>query len=440
MDNVTHTMIGLIAGQAVFDHSHRTEREGGGLPAPARRAALITVAIAGSNLPDLDLLWSLRGGSAGHLTYMLSHRGYTHTILGCAALALLLYGCAEAWFRLRRLEPSALDRALLLGIAGLTIGLHLAMDYLNSYGVHPFWPADNRWRYGDAVFIIEPLYWVAAAPLFWRLESRVTRALYLLAIAGVLAVGVAARLLSPVSCAVVAIGAAVLVLTGVRISAVAAARLAVGLALSVTVIFVTAGHIAARQATALTAELPDVAGPTMTRMLDHVLTPLPVNPLCWDLWLLATDGNRYSARHAVLSIMPALEDSRACPELSEPPHTAALAPLSLADSAGVRWLGEYRIALPEFLRYATATCEANAFMQFARAPFARPAPDALLGDLRFDYGAERSSFEIPIQPPPPGLKAAQNDRPAFHLECPRTAPWVAPRADLYGPTGSLAPR
>jgi inner membrane protein len=429
MDNITHTMVGFIAGQTVFDHAHRLRQDGSappGLPARARRTALVAVAIAGSNLPDLDLLWSFRGGSGGNLTYMLEHRGYTHTILGCAVLALVLYGCAEILLRLRRLEPSVIDRTLLLGTAVVTTGLHLGMDYLNSYGVHPFWPADNRWRYGDSVFIVEPLYWVAAAPLFWRLESRLARVLYLSTIVLVVAVGAVARLLSIASCAVLALGAAVLVPTGGRMSPAAAARLSLGLALSVTLVFVTAGHVAARRAQTLTAEFPAVAGLGAARTLDHVLTPTPVNPLCWDLWLLGTDGSRYIARRAALSIMPALQNAHACP-VSLGPHTATLAPISAKDSAGVRWLGEYAIALPELLRYATVTCQANAFMQFARAPFARPAPDALLGDLRFDHGGERGSFEIPLGTPPP---AAAGDASPPVLSCPRTAPWRAPRTDL----------
>jgi inner membrane protein len=249
MDNVTHTMIGFIAGEAVFDHSQRPAREDGapaGLPARARRTALVAVGIAGSNLPDLDLLWSFRGGSENHLAYMLRHRGYTHTILGCAALALLLYACAEMWLRARRLRPSALDRALLLGTATVTTALHLAMDYLNSYGIHPFWPADNRWFYGDSVFIVEPLYWVAAAPLVWRLKSRLTRGAYLLAMLAVLAAGAVSRLLTPASFALLALGTAALWLAGSRMSPAAASRLSVGLALAVTAAFVTAGQFAAR--------------------------------------------------------------------------------------------------------------------------------------------------------------------------------------------------
>jgi inner membrane protein len=434
MDNVTHTMIGLIAGEAAFEHSRREDRNAGApseLPARVRRTALIAVAIAGSNLPDMDLLWSFRGGSANHLTYMLEHRGYTHTILGCAALALLLYACAEIWLRRRRFELSALDRALLLGTAIVTTALHLAMDYLNSYGVHPFWPADNRWRYGDSVFIVEPLYWLAAAPLFWRLESRLSRVLYLAAIAAVVAVGLATQFLSAASCAVVAIGTGALVMMRRRMPAAAASRLSVGLALCVTLVFVTAGQIAAHRAMRLTTSLFPANRADAGRALDHVLTPMPANPLCWDLWLLGEKGNRYIARRAVLSIVPAMESARACP-VSLGAHTATLAPVSGEDSEGIRWLGEYQIAVPELLHYATVTCDANAFMQFARAPFAHAGPEVLLGDLRFDHGKERGSFEIRAEHPRTVSPAAENDEPPSHLNCPRAAPWIAPRADLLG--------
>ena len=428
MDNVTHTMIGFIAGEAVFEHSNRTPRKDGapaGLPERARQTALVAVGIAGSNLPDLDLLWSLGGGSGNHLDYMLRHRGYTHTIIGCAALALLLYACAEMWLLARRFTPSALDRALLFGTATLTTALHLAMDYLNSYGIHPFWPADNRWFYGDSVFIVEPLFWMAAAPLVWRLKSRLTRGAYVLAMVAVLATGAVSRLLTPVSFALLALGTAALWLAGGRMSAAAAARLSVGLALTVTVAFVAAGQLAARGAESLAATFlghePDALA------LDHVLTATPANPFCWDVWILGAERNRYTARRAVLSIAPSMETAQDCP-VSLGPHTATLATIRERDSAGVRWLGEYSIAVPEFLGYATATCDADAFMQFSRAPFARAGIEPLLGDLRFDHGRERGSFEIGLGAAPPivrGKPPAPTSR-----QCPRAAPWMAPRADL----------
>ena len=73
-------------------------------------------------------------GSAGNLNYMLWHRGYTNTAVGCAVLALLLYAATDLVLRMRRPEPSREDRRLLVGTALLATTLHLAMDWLNSYG------------------------------------------------------------------------------------------------------------------------------------------------------------------------------------------------------------------------------------------------------------------------------------------------------------------
>jgi hypothetical protein len=62
---------------------------------------------------------------------------------------------------------------LLIAIA---LASHLALDALNSYGVHPFYPVDNKWYFGDAVFILEPWLWlllgIAAA---WNGRSGTAR-------------------------------------------------------------------------------------------------------------------------------------------------------------------------------------------------------------------------------------------------------------------------
>ncbi len=62
--------------------------------------------------------------------------------------------------------------------------LHIAMDFTNNYGVHPFWPVDNRWFYGDSVFIIEPLFWAACAPLAFIFKTHVARFAVLLLLVG----------------------------------------------------------------------------------------------------------------------------------------------------------------------------------------------------------------------------------------------------------------
>jgi len=428
VDNVTHTLVGLIVGEAAATHARPRER---GLSIQTRRTALMAVAVVGSNSPDLDLLVSLRGSSAGNLDYMLWHRGYTHTLLGCAALALLLYAATDLVLRMRQLAPSREDRLLLLGTAVLTTALHLAMDYLNSYGVHPFWPMDNHWRYGDRVFIVEPLYWVAAAPLWWGLRRAASRALFALAVVSVVVLGLATGMMSGLSCFVLAVGFLLLAASGARLSARSAARLSVVLALAVTCTFAIAGREAARRAEGLAqANFP------RDRLLDHVLTPQPANPLCWDLLLLETDSDRYVARHAVLSLEPGFLGAGGCALAKPVPHSAPLVAVAARDTSAVRWLGETFVADPLLKGVVAANCEAAAFMLFARAPFIAnvDAQDAVLGDLRFDRGRERGGFEIPLAGKPLADPAGE-----YH-SCRRAAPWIAPRADLLAPPGEQSAR
>ena len=67
--------------------------------------------------------------------------------------------------------------------------LHLAMDFANNYGVHPFWPLSGRWFYGDTIFIIEPLWLVLLIPvLAHRLERRWLKVLLWCLLAALLAV------------------------------------------------------------------------------------------------------------------------------------------------------------------------------------------------------------------------------------------------------------
>src|ERR1700761_5801629 len=179
MDNLTHSLIGLIAGDCV---ARTLPHSGRGISPSQRRSILLVLFIAGGNLPDLDLILTSHLFSVDPLRYVIQHRGYTHTIVGCCVLALCLYACVEFWARRRGVAFSVRDRALFGSMALSGTLLHLGMDFLNSYGVHPFWPWYNGWVYGDSVFIIEPLYWVATAPLIATVQSRVTRALLILTV------------------------------------------------------------------------------------------------------------------------------------------------------------------------------------------------------------------------------------------------------------------
>ncbi len=71
----------------------------------------------------------------------------------------MLYGGAQLWLRWKRVTLTRRGPLELAGVALFGTLLHLAMDALNSYGVHPFWPAENRWFYGDSVFYRRAVVW-----------------------------------------------------------------------------------------------------------------------------------------------------------------------------------------------------------------------------------------------------------------------------------------
>ncbi|MGZ8493955.1 MAG: metal-dependent hydrolase, partial [Gemmatirosa sp.] len=76
MDNVTHSLAGLLlAESAVQLRARRT----GAAPSPRFRAVAAVASMIAANLPDADLLYTGVGGD--RLTYMLHHRGHTHTVV-----------------------------------------------------------------------------------------------------------------------------------------------------------------------------------------------------------------------------------------------------------------------------------------------------------------------------------------------------------------------
>ena len=414
MDNLTHTLIGLIAGESV---GRATRAREPGLAPDVRRGLFVAIAAIGGNLPDLDLLYSYRGvphDTQAKLSYVLEHRGYTHTVLGCLVLTLLLYAGAEWWLRYRRLAVTRRDRLELLGISMFSTFLHLAMDFLNSYGVHPFWPVQNGWFYGDSVFIVEPLYWAAAAPLIFTVRSKAVRVVVGLALLAGLAAGLFLGLVPALGCLAYVVLTAALLFIGWRASARTAAIASAVTMLTVTAAFVTGGYLAARRVDAIAAaDFP--AG----HVIDHVLSPGAMNPLCWDVLLLETHGDRYTVRHGVLSNAPALITAARCPTLSgSGPTVAPLAKVPAPESAGIHWFGEFEMSKTHLAQIVAGNCNAAALMQFARAPFVTElGRQWILGDLRFAGQRGGGMADIDLWPDSPG-------------PCTQLAPWTPPRAEL----------
>jgi inner membrane protein len=411
VDNLTHTLIGLVAGDSIARSTAPANSPG--LSAELRRNCFVIIAAVGSNLPDIDLV--LTGVvTRDKLAYLLQHRGYTHTIVGCVVLALLLYGATEIWARLRRLTLSRSDRLSLGGVALLGTLLHLGMDALNSYGVHPFWPFNDEWVYGDAVFIVEPLYWVAAAPMFFLVKSLAARIAVGIALLAAFVAHVFTHLGQPAWYIGIGLLTIALLAVGKRASARTAALTSAAATVGVTAMFIFAGQAAAHRVDAIAAQdFP------LEKGIDHVLSPSPTNPFCWDVLLLQSGGGRYIARHAMLANAPSLVATDRCPgifegQLSTAPMTPVLAPAS----AAVRWLGQFSMPENRLASLVAQDCEAFELMQFVRAPFAVEVDGRwVLGDLRFDRERALGMAEIEIEAP-------------GHSPCSHHAPWVPPRADL----------
>lgn len=386
-----------------------------------RRALVVSLTVA-SNLPDVDLLYTSFAG--GPLAYVLQHRGYTHTLVGALLGAVLLWLIDLLWLHYRQLRASVAERAWLAAACIGGVLLHLAMDYTNNYGVHPFWPFYDGWVYGDSVFILEPLLWLAALPLIFVLHSGWARVLVAVAVGVMtLVVGLSALVATPAAIVFVLLAVAMLA-AGRWLAPGVALGGGLALWLGVTAIFAVAGRVAsARLDAAAASAFPD------SRTLDRVLTPTPADPVCWDVWLVQAHADAEVMRRARLSLLPGVIGVDACRgvDLVAPGGPAGKVfggalrrgePVPAAGTAGLQWLQQYRVPNRAIAQLARSHCRARAFMQFARVPMLDYVETGTwLGDLRFGGGrgfswllltgpSETCNFSgVPWLPPRPELLA-----------------------------------
>jgi len=153
MDNLTHTLTGLVLAQT-------------GLKRYTPHATI--TAVIGANLPDIDVFAYF----AGPVHALEFRRGWTHGILAAVVLPVLLAACVVAWDRARRRRnaetgsrdsenraaTAAFGGALL--VSALSIWSHPLLDLLNTYGVRLLMPFSRTWFQSDALFIVDPFLWV----------------------------------------------------------------------------------------------------------------------------------------------------------------------------------------------------------------------------------------------------------------------------------------
>jgi len=140
MDTITHTLFGLVLYGAV-DKREWTK--------PARRALLFT-AVAGSQIPDIDVisgLWDTAG------RYQMWHRGLTHSVFLVPVWAAILYFLAKLFWKEH-------VRKGLFGLGLLAVFIHDTSDLFNAWGTGYFEPFSNRRVTFGTIPIASPLLWL----------------------------------------------------------------------------------------------------------------------------------------------------------------------------------------------------------------------------------------------------------------------------------------
>ncbi|MFL5617522.1 MAG: metal-dependent hydrolase [Gemmatimonadaceae bacterium] len=381
MDNLTHSLLGATLAELA-------------LPAGASRVARRTFFVAGivaANLPDADLVYTRI--TPAPLGALLHHRGHTHTVAGLVLLGLAMVAVCL----IPRIRDSVGPmRGRLWTLIAIALASHLVLDSWNSYGVHPFWPIDSRWFYGDAVFILEPWLWMLlGVATVLDTAHRTWRVLFGVALAGILALGTYLRVIPVFSLiALVVVGVALAAALRSREPRV---RAAVSLALAGTFV---AGLFALREV-ARGEVLAGLEPETRARIIDVVLSSNAANPLCWSVLTLVRDeaGTSY---------------------LTTQGDAAVLAPSGCGRgrTRAVEWDAPHTQSLAELRALDRADCWVRGWLQFGRAPL---VAGGTISDVRYG-GSPRGNFTTMILKPP-----SEAVRCPAHLTA-----WRPPRADLLG--------
>ena len=391
MDNITHSLVGVALADLAM-----------GRPAKAQRPIFVGAGIIAANLPDIDLAYS--GITASPLGYLLHHRGHTHTVAGLLVLALVLVLAYRFLPSVRKM--GVLGRLRFWLLIAIALASHLALDSLNSYGVHPFYPFDNTWYFGDAVFILEPWLWlvfgVAAA---WNGRSGVARLAVAVPMLILLVTTASTGAIPLESAAALAVGGGAFAWFAHRLSP----PMRSAAALVVCVAF--ACGLLATSRLARAAAVDALRGELTGNVVDVILTPNPSSPLCWAaivIELRETHGE-YLLWRGTLSLSPAWKRPTTC------------ASQRFVGAREIRIVGDGRFALRDNRRQsltelrglADRDCRVGAWLRFGRAPVIERGS---IYDLRFAERLGQNFSHMRLSPREP---------------CPDHVPdWGLPRADL----------
>lgn len=160
MDNLTHSLVGAVMGQAGLKRTT-------GLASPAL--------IIGANLPDVDAACFVWLEGTEHLAL---RRGITHGPPALVLLPLVLAGLLWAfdhWQAKRGTRPEGrlpVRFGWLYAMAFIGCLSHPFFDWLNVYGIRLLEPFSSQWFYGDTLFIIDVWLWALLIGSVWWSRRR----------------------------------------------------------------------------------------------------------------------------------------------------------------------------------------------------------------------------------------------------------------------------
>lgn len=170
MDNLAHSLVGLVAAKA-------------GLEKLSPGAT--SVCILAANAPDIDFISAISGD---RWTVLHHHRGFSHSILGTLLLALaipVVFWLIERVTSQTRNRPGRFRFGRLLLASSIACATHPLLDWTNNYGVRPLLPWSGKWFYGDLVFVVDPVLWLVFGGAAFLLISKTKRQVSLWALLSV---------------------------------------------------------------------------------------------------------------------------------------------------------------------------------------------------------------------------------------------------------------
>jgi inner membrane protein len=143
LDNITHTLAGALLGQM-------------GLKRRSRFA--MAACLLGANAPDIDVFAPLAFPVDG----IEFHRGPLHGVFAWPLLAAAIVAILWLIDRWRPPPPEAIPfrAGPLFVVAFVAVLTHPFLDWLTTYAIALLAPLNWRWSSGNAIFIIDWVYWL----------------------------------------------------------------------------------------------------------------------------------------------------------------------------------------------------------------------------------------------------------------------------------------